>query len=231
VVEIGSGIGCTVKQFELAGFATTGVEPSAGFGRYSRDALRCRVRPGTWQDLPAVPQHDLVLLVHVLEHLRSPVAALTHIRKMVRPGGHLYVEVPNLAAPHAAPGQVYHFAHCYNFTPWTLENLLGLCGFQTQQSFGGERDVGIALLCKTSDSVVRSDPRDYERTIEALTRYGALGYHARPSYVGRRLAQVARYAAERVTASLRLRRILARCAAAPKAASADSRPARRGRAA
>ena len=43
VFEIGSGIGCTVKAFELCGHRVAGIEPNKGFCRLSVDQLRAPV--------------------------------------------------------------------------------------------------------------------------------------------------------------------------------------------
>ncbi len=108
VFEIGSGIGCSVKNFECAGYDALGVEPGDGFRSFAADRLGATVLPGVLNDLPGEPLGDMALLVHVLEHLNSPTQALQHIRKLLHPGGRLYIEVPNAAAPHAAPGKMFH---------------------------------------------------------------------------------------------------------------------------
>ncbi len=41
-------------------------------------------------------QFDVVSLVHVLEHLKDPMTCLEHIKQLLRPGGWLYLEVPDL---------------------------------------------------------------------------------------------------------------------------------------
>ena len=39
IMEIGCGIGCTVKQLELAGYESSGLEPGEGFRRFASDQL------------------------------------------------------------------------------------------------------------------------------------------------------------------------------------------------
>ena len=90
IVEIGSGIGCTVSNFQQAGFWATGVEPGEGFRRFATERLGIQVHSGVLADLPRQPMADVVLLVHVLEHLRSPSEALRHIRAIAGVGALLY---------------------------------------------------------------------------------------------------------------------------------------------
>ena len=103
VFEVGTGMGCNLKHFELARFVVAGIEPGEGFRRFACERLQLPVEGGMLTDVAPLPRYDLVMLVQVLEHMNSPTRSLRHIRKLLNPGGRVYVEVPNLAAPHAAP--------------------------------------------------------------------------------------------------------------------------------
>jgi SAM-dependent methyltransferase len=235
VLEIGAGLGATVKQFELAGREAAGIEPHGAFGRYSRECLRADVRAGSLFDLPADETWDFVLLVHVIEHFRSPREALERIRGLLRPGGRLYIECPNLAAPFAPPGRCFHFAHVHNFTPATLAMLAERCGFTVERSFGPADDPNLMLLVRRGGAKsAQLDPHSYAQTMAALGRYSALTYHLRPGYLWRRAAKVAGYLRERLTAEREVARIVAACqaAAAPRIlALPAAAPARERRAA
>ncbi len=213
VFEIGAGIGCTVKVFELAGFQAAGIEPGIGFHRFAQHQLRARIEHRNLYDLPARPSHDFILLVHVIEHFNSPRRALQHIRTLLSDGGQLYVECPNLGAPHAAPGKQFHFAHIYNFTPDTLEMLAHRCGFEVaaRLSAGCDRALRVILRRSTS-STLRIIPDSYQRTLEALGRYTRVGYHLRPAYIADRLHRDSRFVSHHFRAEHRLRRIMQQCA-------------------
>ncbi len=213
IVEIGCGIGCTVKNFECAGFYATGIEPGAGFRRFAVSQLHADVRPGMLKDVPVEPCVDMVLLVHVLEHLRQPTEALRHIHAMLTGGGRLYVEVPNAGAPHSAPGKMFHFAHIYNFTRDTLEAIAEKAGFSVLAWLGPAEDRNLRLLLERGDAVAWQAPRaGYRHALEALHRYSVLSYHLRWRYVRQRIETVARHTGNRVLARRRLRTLLAQCA-------------------
>jgi 2-polyprenyl-3-methyl-5-hydroxy-6-metoxy-1,4-benzoquinol methylase len=212
VFEVGCGIGCTVMQFALAGFESSGIEPGEGFAKYARDQLRANVRQCTFYDLSPSPQYDLVLLVHVLEHLPSPTDALTRIGRLLAPNGKLYVEVPNFARPHSAPGRQFHFAHIYNYTPATLRMLAAKTGYRIDRAFTAPHDKVIGfLLAKSSDAALRIERASYDHTVEAARRYTRLTYHMRASYIVERALIQLQHAGERLTARWQLPKILRQC--------------------
>lgn len=215
VCEIGAGIGCTVKQFELQGCHAMGIEPHSGFQAYGATRLHARLVQAELFDLPPIPSHDLVLLVHVIEHFRSPRAALNHLAKIVRPGGLLYVECPNLAAPFALPSKMFHYAHIHNFTPWTLEMMAAGSGFRVLKQFGGERHPNLQVLFVRERPETIRIPESYERTWEALRRHNPVSYHLRWGYLAPRVAKVTGYAWEHLTARRELETILRRCDESP----------------
>lgn len=214
VMEIGSGIGCNLKPFELSGFDTTGIEPGEGFCKFSRERLGCRVRQASLSDLPTEPTFDLVLLVHVLEHLNAPRESLRRMRGLLREGGRLYVEVPNLAAPHPGLANICHFAHIYNFTPWTLVALGQASGLEVEEILSAPRDGNLAVLFRRGEKEQAPPPGLYEQTKGVLNSFEPWSYYLRPSYVAGRLGRMVRQFTERIGAERRLSRILERCKAA-----------------
>lgn len=184
VFEVGSGMGCTVMNFALAGYDASGVEPGDGFRNFSVEKLHARVAAGFLSQLPRRQQYDAVLLVHVLEHLPTPTHALTQVRELLRSGGRLYVEVPNFACPHAAPGKQFHFAHIYNYTPATLRMLAAKVGFAIKHVYSAPFDRNICFLLEVAEPKrLRVEPQSYAQTLAAMRRYSTLTYHLRPSYL------------------------------------------------
>ncbi|MFF4521586.1 class I SAM-dependent methyltransferase [Streptomyces bluensis] len=102
VLDVGCGDGtaaATAAPF-LAGHRIVGVDWSQDALRRARTRLPYPVR-GELTDggLPfASAVADAVLFSEVIEHLVDPDAALDEIRRVLRPGGHLMLSTPNLAA-------------------------------------------------------------------------------------------------------------------------------------
>ena len=211
VFEIGAGIGCTVKTFEQHGFAASGIEPNTDFNRYTRERLHAEVENRNLFDLQATPQFDTVLLIHVIEHFASPSRALSHIHGLLHDDGLLYVECPNVAAPFATFGRLFHYAHIYNFAPETLEQLAAKCGFTLVKRFTDEAHPDIRMLFRKSAPAQPAIPEGQaERILQAVRRFGTAGYHLRPAYLGRRIAKLTGYAWEYLYAPWFVRRLLAR---------------------
>jgi SAM-dependent methyltransferase len=210
VFEVGAGIGCTDKAFEQGGCRASGIEPNQGFHAYSRDQLRTDLKNDYLFDLPAVAKHDMALLVHVIEHFRSPREAMQHLHKIIRPDGLLYVECPNVGAPFATQKRLFHFAHIHNFTPATLEMMAAATGFEVVQWFTDWDSPNLeVLLRKVESSTLTLDMTSYDRTKAALQRYNWTSYHARPRYMSRRIGQIMQYMHEHATADRFVKQLLA----------------------
>ncbi len=216
VFEVGAGIGCTVKLFERAGYRASGIEPGIGFSRFAQRAFGACVTRASLFDMPPVRAYDFILLVHVIEHFNSPRRALEYIHSMLRPGGRIYIECPNVSAPHAAPGRLFHTAHIYNFTPDTLGALAESCGFlfHARLSQPHSREIRLVLERGTPRSV-RIPDHSYEHTLSRLRHYSPLTYHLRPSYVLHRILRDVRMGSNRIMARQRLHRLLQQCVATP----------------
>jgi 2-polyprenyl-3-methyl-5-hydroxy-6-metoxy-1,4-benzoquinol methylase len=208
VLEVGAGIGCTVKVFEQAGFLAEGIDPGGEFLKFSRRHLQANVHVNTLENLPGHQRCDVVLLVHVIEHLRSPRAALQHISGLLGPGGMLYVECPNLQAPFARRHALFHSAHLHNFVPATLQMLAEACGYELRHRFGDEQDPNLQMLFEfTGNCRLRIDEENFQRTVVQLSRADFVPYFFRRRYITDRIRKLCSYAAEYIFARSFVRRL------------------------
>jgi len=203
VFEVGAGIGCTVKSFEADGFDASGIEPNTDFNSYTQGVLHANVENINLYDLKADQSRDVILLIHVIEHFVSPKRALTHIHGLIKDGGLLYIECPNIAAPFATFGRLFHFAHTYNFTHNTLVSIAKLAGFEMVQSFTDTANPDIQILFRkvAIPESIDIDQQEAQRCHDAIFRYNWLTYNIRADYLLRRIIKLSSYAKEYMQAN------------------------------
>ena len=212
VFEVGAGLGGNLKPFEEAGHQASGIEPGESFQAFSRQMLSVDVENKTLEDVPQQAAYDFVLLVHVIEHLREPKESLRQIHGLLRSGGRLYVECPNVGAPHAAPNNRFHYAHIYNFTHETLIAMAQAAGFRVMRQVSADSQRDLMIVFEKSNVGQQELPvAGFDRSMEQLSRFSTLSYHLRPAYLLGRLGVLLDLYGDRVFAKRRLHRIIARC--------------------
>jgi SAM-dependent methyltransferase len=139
LLDVGCGTGKDLLRLQEAGWAVTGVEISPYAASLARARLGCEVMVGQFDEAPLDGrQFDAVRLSHVLEHLPSPRRSLEKVRRLLRPGGVLWLEVPNAGSVERRLFRRYWWSwdlprHLYHFTPATLVRLLREVGFQPRK--------------------------------------------------------------------------------------------------
>ena len=153
-----------------------------------------------------------MLLIHVIEHFRSPRQALEKIATLIKPGGLFWVECPNIGAPFSNRPRLFHFAHIYNFTASSLTMLAQSCGFEVVEPQEDERNPTLNMLFRyTGEKKLVIDEDNYANTLEAIGRFDGAGFYGRPSYYWHRARKLAHYAKERFVARGFVERVLKRC--------------------
>lgn len=124
VLEIGSGWGSLLHTIKTEyNCHVEGVEPSSMACAAARKYYGIPVFEG---DLESYLQEkneekfDIVILIHVFEHLQDPNASLAALKKLLRPGGVIYLAMPDTTRPCEKPEGIFHIGHCYYYTPFTL---------------------------------------------------------------------------------------------------------------
>lgn len=116
LLDVGAGAGFLLRAAVERGWEAIGVELS----RPSREHIRARVEAVLHDvDVKNAPiRRDsvgVVTLSHSLEHVLDPLGTLKRVREVLRPGGFVYVAVPNWAAGTRVflRGQISWVAPCH----------------------------------------------------------------------------------------------------------------------
>lgn len=180
VLDVGAGSGEFAHLMTRLGKTVKGIEPNFGYSAYCREALGLDVHTAHLSpDLFTPEQFDLIRLNHVLEHLNDPIAYLQQTANWLKTPGLLYIEVPNIEVycREKSRGGMFHYAHIFNFNPWTLRTCAGLAGL-TEAPETAERTSGsTGVFFRRDDSVVQSisteNPHNAERVREMISAHYA----------------------------------------------------------
>ncbi len=135
LLDVGSGGGFFLYVAKQQGIEGQGIEPNEGFAGYANNTLGVPTTNGFLQDIDLTEKNfDVITLNHVLEHVEDPLGTMARLKKWLRPGGHLVIEVPNVEARYHAPQNRFHIGHLYNFSQLALEELGVKSGFRVAQS-------------------------------------------------------------------------------------------------
>ena len=96
LLEGGSATGWFLDEARKQGFEVQGVEVSGFAARWGEDNLGVPIFNGTLREAGfADGEFEAVVLWDVLEHLTEPLDELREIHRVLRPGGYLFVSVPD----------------------------------------------------------------------------------------------------------------------------------------
>ncbi len=138
LLDIGCGTGAFLNEMQNAGWKITGLEPDAGARKNAEELY----------GIPALPSHELFSIVpqsldvitmwHVLEHVHALDKYVEQIREIIRPGGTIFIAVPNYTSPDACNYKQHWAAydvprHLYHFSPASMRQLMKKHGLQVKK--------------------------------------------------------------------------------------------------
>ena len=95
--DVGSGYGIFLHEARLKGYKTVGIEPSLVLAKFAKKIFHVTSFVGTLEKYVQNKhaQFDIVTCIHVIEHVAFPKQFISHLLRLVKPGGVLYIETPN----------------------------------------------------------------------------------------------------------------------------------------
>lgn len=125
VLDIGSGFGIWPYELSKHGWEVHCIEPNEESSKFINEYLKIPCSNSYGLEV-CNKTYDVVSLIHVLEHIDRPLELLNGIKKVLNPGGYLFVEVPDgvefkhLAADH----DEFNSTHLFFYDTGSLFNLL-----------------------------------------------------------------------------------------------------------
>ena len=170
LLDIGCGQGTFLVEMRRAGWEVQGVEPDSSAAAVARaNGVPVVDEPFERTSLPPT-SFDAVTMNHVIEHFHDPIDALRIARRLVKPGGVLWIATPNLdARGHAVFGRDWMALdpprHLVLFTRSSLVRAVETTGFKVQ-GFGSDYSAQSFFPCSAAIAA-GEDPREEG----ALTRH------------------------------------------------------------
>ena len=123
ILEIGSGHGEAIYNFDKIGYNVTGIEPDKTNVSFINKKLTnsiCMI--GKAENISFDKKFDIIWLNHVFEHLSKPIEFLKKIESVLDQHGFIFIEVPSVERVNdwrkfnSAP-------HAYNYSKQSLINI------------------------------------------------------------------------------------------------------------
>jgi 2-polyprenyl-3-methyl-5-hydroxy-6-metoxy-1,4-benzoquinol methylase len=180
ILDIGTAGGAFLEAAQQFGYDAWGMEPSQYLVKQGK-ARGLKIEAGTIDSHPFAPQSfDMVCLWDVIEHLTQPREALVKIKSLLKPGGILLINYPDIGTWQAKiTGAKFWWiisVHLQHFTRSTIKAICQKTGYQVFHlqpywqtlQFGYLEDMAAhykipltALIAKLTPKFIRKIPLPY----------------------------------------------------------------------
>lgn len=157
ILDVGCATGRLLYLLKQAGYhGLWGLDPSPGCVEAAQRLYGIKVLTGTLFTFSQTDEpYDFLILSSVIEHVRDLQSALTCFRNLLRPGGRMYVCVPDASRfsdGENAPFQEFSVEHINFFGPPSLGNLMRMNGFTETRCEQESTEVGF----RTSGPIIHA---------------------------------------------------------------------------
>jgi 2-polyprenyl-3-methyl-5-hydroxy-6-metoxy-1,4-benzoquinol methylase len=170
VLEIGSSTGRLLNAFKVKGFDVMGIEPSELAFKYSKLHYSLPVINDVLENVKIKEKFDLILAIHMLEHVNDPFKLLSKIRGLLKEKGVLYIKVSNLYKPNMNLKRFFIPIHLINYSPKALVNMLAVNKFKLLKADTNGPYIDMFFI-KDSRIKLKVDNNEYKRELNFLRKY------------------------------------------------------------
>lgn len=163
MLEVGCAAGDLLERVVQTGTAATvhGIDVSAEACARARDR-GLDVFHGTLDEFETDQRYDLIFMSHVIEHVLDPVETIVKVTALLKPGGVLYLETPNVRSLDARIwkrrwGLIHYPRHLYLFDRGTIVRLLETGGLRVEGTASQLNSCGWALSVQSDLRRARID--------------------------------------------------------------------------
>ena len=138
ILDVGCGTGAFLHTMKNANWNITGLEPDKTAREKALELYNLHL--DTSEKLYRLPAQtfDAITMWHVLEHVHELHAYIGQLKKILKPGGNLFIAVPNYTSYDAGVYKEYWAAydvprHLYHFSPQSMKKLLSSHGMKLEK--------------------------------------------------------------------------------------------------
>jgi 2-polyprenyl-3-methyl-5-hydroxy-6-metoxy-1,4-benzoquinol methylase len=135
LLDLGAGTGAFAAVMQESGWTVSALEPDEQARKKAASLYALRLEDSSKLFEIEEDKFDAITLWHVIEHVHSLHQYLDQLRKILKPGGIIFIAVPNYTSYDADLYQEFWAAydtprHLYHFSPAAMQNLLQSKGLQ-----------------------------------------------------------------------------------------------------
>lgn len=135
LLDVGCGTGAFLYTMQQSGWEITGLEPDETARTKAKELYKLNLDSS--EKLFSLPAEsfDAITMWHVLEHVHQLHNYIKRLRELLKPGGKLFIAVPNYTSYDAKVYKEFWAAydvprHLYHFSPASMYKLLSLHNMQ-----------------------------------------------------------------------------------------------------
>ena len=138
ILDVGCGTGAFLHTMKQAGWEVTGLEPDENAAKKAKELYGIApIKADEIYNLSAA-SFDAITMWHVLEHVHDLHGYMKKLKSLLKPGGKLFIAVPNYTSYDAANYKQYWAAydvprHLYHFSPKSMKELFTLHGLNIEK--------------------------------------------------------------------------------------------------
>lgn len=131
LLDIGSGLSVFPYAMKQAGWQCTALDPDQRAAEHARE-LGLTAICGDFLKSEPLNQYDVITFNKVLEHVEDPITMLAKSHQYLKPGGFVYVELPDgeMAAKVGKEREEFFIDHLHIFSFTSLSMLADKAGFK-----------------------------------------------------------------------------------------------------
>ena len=188
-LDVGTAGGSFLAVAQRNGWEVAGCEPNRWMAEWGKEHYSIDIVPGTIFDMGLEDESfDVVTLWDVIEHTPDPTTVLEECRRVLKPGGLLVVNIPDIGSlVSRLMGRRWVFLlsiHLYYFTVQTLREMLKKTGFKMLLSRPHWQTLELGYILFRMEAYVRPLARLGGRIVKAL----GLQHLQIPYWMGQTLA-------------------------------------------